>query len=317
MHKLIQYIKRFRELPKNLRIGIYCLTGAVFFLYYPLGMLMIHRVNDNLDFDYTRFKPENGSESVAAITALVNREVNDTRFTPKDPFFMPSAMLERMPAFQRGILAACSRFAVELGDSLGRVRGSSQIDSDIEKAAGLLKYSPDIWIYDFKTSILPTASSEKQYRAAVKSLVRYNTRLGKGEAVFEKRADNLYATLDRITADIGSASAALDEHVRHYSGGFFDTDADIIFYEVKGKMYAYYHIMKALQADYANVIRERQMQAAWDQTMASLGEVASQSHFFVFNGDPDSVFVNNLTSQGFFLLRARHQMRELTAILQK
>ena len=110
-----------------------------------------------------------------------------------------------MPNFQIGIIAALGRFAVEMTDQIGRTRGSSQADPDLDKAAGLLKYAPTVWIFDLSTSWAPTASSESQYRAARRALLAYNDKLAADKAVFERRADNLLATLDRFAADIGSA----------------------------------------------------------------------------------------------------------------
>ena len=43
--------------------------------------------------------------------------------------------------------------------------------------------------------------------------MRYNTRLGQGQAVFEKRADNLLEALNRIAADLGSSSADISAYV--------------------------------------------------------------------------------------------------------
>src|SRR3546814_5432659 len=96
-------------------------------------------------------------------------------------------------------------------DQIGRTRGSSEADRDLDKAAGLLKFPGDVWIYDLSTSFLPTASSESQYRSARRALLAYNDRLAAGQAIFERRADNLLGTIERIAADLGSASSTLEE----------------------------------------------------------------------------------------------------------
>ena len=57
------------------------------------------------------------------------------------------------------------------------------------------------------------AASECQYRRAHGDLRRLQRTASQGQAVFETRADNLQATLDRISADVGSASAAIDQEV--------------------------------------------------------------------------------------------------------
>lgn len=288
----------------------------VFFIYYPIGMLAVHHINDEPDYDMSSYRLEGGSEAVSTAIGLVDRETAK-HWTPNDPFFYPGAALIRMPAFQRGIIASVARFSIELSDQLGRSRGSSQADPDLQKAAGLLNYSPNVWMWDFSVSLFPTASSEKQFREGMKALQRYNERLSKGEAVYEKRADNLMQALDHIALDLGSASAVIDTHIHEHSALSLHTSADV-FYTVKGRMYGNYMLLKALEKDFAPVIAERQLQTVWDAMLASLREGMESDHFLVINANTkDSIFANHLASEGFYLMRARTQMREATNILLK
>jgi hypothetical protein len=149
------------------------------------------------------------------------------------------------------------------------------------------------------------------------ALRNYNQRLGQGQAVFDARADNLLGTLDRITADLGSSSAATDQKVQ--AATFWpDFTADNLFYANKGRLYAYFLLLRALQVDFANVIRERQMDGAWTQMLESFRAAAALQPWVVMNGAPDGQLMpNHLTAQGFFLLRARTQLREISNILLK
>jgi hypothetical protein len=292
---------------------------AAVLVYYPAGMAWVHRIDDDTDFappaDSVR---EGASVAVATAIVLIEREVDVNRWTANDPFFMPTAALDNMPNYQQGIVAALSRFAIELTDQIGRTRGSSEVDADLERAAGLLKYSGTVWIFDLSTSWAPTASSEAQYRSAMRALKRYNERLAAGEAVFERRADNLLVTLDRIAADIGSSSAALDRHVREFSGGLVDTRADDLFYGVKGRLYAYYLLLRDLAVDYREVLDERQLAPTWELMLASFRTAAELDPWVIVNGAPDGQFLpSHLAVEGFYLLRARTQLREITNILLK
>ena len=67
-------------------------------------------------------------------------EVNRNGWPANDPFFLPGSILDNLPNYQIGIIQALSRFAVDMTDQIGRTRGSSQADPDLDKAAGLLKY---------------------------------------------------------------------------------------------------------------------------------------------------------------------------------
>lgn len=308
------------SLPERFRIPkiVWVLVIApIFLIYYPIGMVVVHRIDDSAELDNSAYRVENGSESVSAAIALVEREVKKHHWTPNDPFFYPGAALVRMPAFQRGLIASVARFSIELSDQIGRSRGSSQIDADLQKAAGLLNYSPNVWMWDFSVSWFPTASSEKQFEEGTKALARYNQRLGSGQALFERRSDNLMQMLDRIASDLGSASAVIDDHIQKSSAFAFTSSANV-FYATKGRMYGNYILLKAMEKDYAALIAERQLQTVWDAMLESLKEGMGFSHFLVINANPkDSIFANHLASQGYYLLRARTQMREITNILLK
>ncbi len=291
----------------------------IFGLYYPVGMLIVHKVDDNLDYQAGAGEAAPGaSKTVAMAAALIQREVDRNGWVANDPFFMPGAMLDNMPNYQLGMIHALGRFAFEMVDQIGRTRGSSQTDSDLQEAAGLLQYSGTKWIFDFSTSLLPTAKSEDQYRKARRALISYNTRLGQGQAIFERRADNLLSTLDRIALDVGSASAAIDRQIHEGSGLWIDTQSDDVFYSVKGQAYAYYMLLRELRADYANIVRDRELGAAWDQMLASFAAAADLRPLIVHNAKPDAVILpNHLASMGFYMLRAHAQIRELSNILLK
>lgn len=282
-------------------------------VYYPAGMALVHKIDDNPNFagDY-----QGGSHSVSTAIGLINREINQNRWTANDPFFLPGAALDNMPNFQTGIVYALSRFAIELSDQIGRTRGSSQVDPDLDNAAGLLKFRGDKWVFDPSISLLPGVSSEQQYRQAIAALERYNQRLTEGQAVFERRTDNLQETLNRFANDLGSASALIDDKVDAPS--LFDRTADDVFYATKGRLYAYSLILRDLGTDFEQVINERQVAPAWAEMIGSLQAASALDPLVVVNGSADGIiFPNHLAGLGFYLLRARTQMREISSILQR
>jgi hypothetical protein len=308
--------------PKRRRRWLRPALWALLFVlvvYYPLGMVWFHKIDDNVDYAPApdAVAPP-ASRAVAMMAALVNREVDVNGWVANDPFFKPSYMLDNMPNFQQGMMSAMARFAFELTDQIGRSRGSSQADPDLQNAAGLLQYPGNVWIWSPTTSLLPTATSEQQYRKAYNSLLSYNRRLAAGQAVFERRSDNLMATLDRVALDLGSSSAVLERHVAEQSGAVLDFEADDVFYSVKGQIYAYYLVLRELKEDYAGVVRDRDVGRVYDQMLESLRQAAQLQPLIVFNSRPDATFApNHLTSIGFYLLRARVQLREVTNILAK
>lgn len=301
---------------KPLAIAI-VLFGA---LYYPIGMAIIHKIDDDLDYRAEPADLEQGSSyTVATMAALLEREIDQNRWTPNDPWFMPTAGLDNMPNFQLGMVEALSRFSVELLDQIGRVRGSSAADENLDKAAGHLKISGTKWAWDFSVSWLPTTPAEAEYMAARRELLAYNERLAGGSATFDRRADNLQATIERVAADLGSASQGMADHVRDHAGGlWFDFQVDDEFYRVKGKAYAYYLIFRDLGRDYEEILAERNLVRPWNDMLSVMRTLAGLDPLIVVNGSPDGfIFPSHLTSQGFYLLRARTKLKEISNILLK
>ncbi|MEH6474544.1 MAG: DUF2333 family protein [Sneathiella sp.] len=292
---------------------------ALVFVYYVGGMMWVHTIDDDVKFTPgTENEVTGGSRTVEMMAGLIDREVIQNVWTTNDPFFMPGTLLDNMPNYQQGIISALARFSFELTDQIGRTRGSSQTDPDLQITAGLLQYPADVFEWDPTVSLLPTASSETQYKKARKSLINYNKRLSEGRAVFEKRGDNLQATLDRIALDLGSSTAVIDKHIAENSGAYIDFLADDLFYGFKGQSYAYYMLLTAMSVDFENLIRERELGNAWAQLLSSFRSIVELDPYVISNAKTDGqLFPNHLAVQGFYILRARTQLKEISNILLK
>ena len=285
-------------------------------LYYVGGAIWVHKIDDDPTFAAEMVVPDSASRAVAVAADLIDREVNQNRWVANDPFFQPGYLLDNMPAYQTGIVGAVGRFTTELRDRVARVRGSSGVDPDLESAAGRINYPGDEWIFEWSgTPVQP--SSESQYRRGLEDLRRYNERLAQGQAIYERRADNLLATLDRISNDLGGDSAALTREVDEGTSNFLDFNADNLFYGIKGKLYAYYLILRELEKDFAPVIQEKNLQASWAELLTSLRLGATLHPWVVSNGPLDSAATpNHLAGEGFLLLRVRTKLEEIIDILR-
>jgi hypothetical protein len=321
----VQPRRRWRFLPpfsaggKRRRIVLWSLAVLLLLilLYYPVGALIVDNIDDDPNLAPAQVEP-NTSRSVAVAAALIDREVNQHSWPANHPWFLPGAVLDNMPNYQEGIIQALRRFTLEMTDQIGRARGSSQADPDLEQARSSLNYASDVWVWNISVSIFPTATSPQQYRAARVALLNYNKRLAAGTAVFDRRADNLLATLDRMAKDVGSSSAALEQQIEQHSGDWFDFQADDRFYRTKGELYAYALLLRELGKDFDPVIKERGLQTVWANMIDNLVTAAELHPWVVINGAPDSqVLPSHLAAQGFFLLRARAQMYEIMDILTK
>jgi len=283
--------------------------------YYGIGAVVVHDIDDDVAFTPPAVT-EGGSEAIDTAAALIFREIDANGWTANDPFFLPGWVLDNMPNFQQGIIYALSRFTAEMADQVGRARGSSQVDPDLDRASGLLRYPGDRWYFDFSAGLAPQAPAESQYREAARRLLAYNERLVSGDAVFDRRADNLLRTLDRIAADLGSSSAVIADHIAADEAFLLNFRSDDIYYATKGRLYGYAMVLEALGRDFADVIAATGLQAVWAQMIESLKTAAALQPLVVTSGAPDSqTMPSHLAAQGFFLLRARTQLREVSNVL--
>lgn len=294
------------------------LLSTLVVFYYVIGMIWVHRIDDDLNFAVNVEQVDPGQSHAVAITAaLIEREVNQHDWVANDPFFLPSSLLDNMPNYQMGIILALNRFSLELVDRIGRTRGSSEADTDLDLVNSSLRISGTRWVWNPSVSVLPIAPAEDEYRKARKALLAYNARLGQGTAVFDRRTDNLMATLDRIALDIGSSSATLETTIAR-SGAIIDAHADDDFYRVKGQLYGYYMILRGLQKDFEPIIAEKKVGALYEEMLKSFAKGARLDPFAIMNMEADGLFFpNHLAAQGFYLLRARTQLREITDALLK
>lgn len=295
--------------------GIVAAILFILIVYYPLGMLVFNEIDDDLDLaPSAQYAVPGGSQAVAIAASVTMREAE--RWIANKPFWHPSAPLDNTPNFQLGIMYAVSRFALELGDHLGRVRGSSAINDNVDRAAALLKYDGTVWYWGHG-NIWPEAKAETQYKRGVDALLAYNRDVASSTATFERRADNLVVLLDRIAADLGSASSVIEARVAA-AGGHFDSQADDVFFNVKGKMYGYAVILNAVGQDFSTVIEDRRAGEIWTEMLTSMRTGAAMDPLIVINGAQDSTLSpSHLATLGFYLLRARTQLRELGDTLQK
>lgn len=285
------------------------LVGAAL-VAYGSGIVLSETIDDSADFAPGPVA-ERESRAIAMAAQLVFREVEQHKWVANDPFFQVTWALDNMPAFQQGIVAAVSRFTSATNELTIRAGAP---DINLERAIGYFKYPGNVWMFDPSTSWAPTASSEKQYRAAARNLVLYNEYLASGEAMFDRRPEALRLLLARIGADMDAAAAELDAHMAEGRSALFDTQADDVFYAVKGRLYAYSLLMRELGGDFAPLLTQRDLAAAWLPMVDSLRRAAALEPLVVMNGAPDGTLLpSHLAAQGFHLLRARSQLAAIAA----
>ncbi|WP_018236571.1 DUF2333 family protein [Ensifer sp. BR816] len=225
--------------------------------------------------------------------------------------------LDNKASFQRGINQAVRRTTVELVDSLGRVRGTSGVNNDLQAARGNIQFDEETWYFGINP-FGPKTPTPSFYRAAERDLRKFNVSLGKCEAIFDGRSDNMVEFLDRIANDLGNTSAIIRERSEFHNGGWFDTRADDRFWFAFGQLYGYYGILSAAGADFENVVAQRGLMPIYTETMKQLRSALRIQPLIISNGREDGwIMPTHLATMGFYILRVRSNLVEMRDILAR
>jgi hypothetical protein len=225
--------------------------------------------------------------------------------------------LDNKASFQRGINQAVRRTTVELVDTLGRIRGTSQVDQNLQDARGAMQFDEETWYFGLNP-FGPKTPTPSFYRSAIRDLGNFNDRLGGCDATFDGRADNLLTFLDRIANDIGSTSDILRERSENYNLGWFDTRADDRFWFTYGQLYGYYGIMKAARADFDDIVKSRGLGPLWDRLDNQFRAALAIRPFIISNGrEAGWIMPTHLATMGFYVLRVRTNLTEIRDVLDR
>lgn len=278
--------------------------------------------------------------------ALIDMMVNENDWVPGAPMynlgffglvdFADTPWFDNKASFQTGMLRMVRRVSLDLADTLGRVRGTSQADPDLQAAQSRLRTNERAWVlnnpFDPQLQTVMQAASSS-YRGAIPLYQRYNQRLEACEALFDVRRDNLRVLLDRIAADLGSTASQLSARSKatewsperkafvDASGnnrGWFDFRADNLFHEARGQLFALHGLLQAVRVDFEAVSEGSDLDAVWDRMESHIADGARLNPWIVSNGAEEGVITpDHLSVMGEKVLRARANMVELREILDR
>ncbi len=225
--------------------------------------------------------------------------------------------LDNKANFQRGVNEAVRRATVELVDTLGRMRGTSGINNNLQSARSNMQYGEDKWYWS-TSPFGPLTPTPSVYRAAIKDLTNFNMELSVCATTFDARADNLREFLDRVASSLGSTSDILRERSENHGGGWFDTRADDRFWFAFGQLYGYNAILSGTRADFANVIKERNLGPLWDRLQGQFKSALKIQPAIISNGAEDGwIMPTHLATMGFYVLRVRSNIQEIRDVLDR
>jgi hypothetical protein len=286
--------------------SIALIAPLVIFAYYVIGGSVSNKIDKSTDFEITQSGNAHGLALVDASAALIYREVDDHIWTPNLPIIFPGYVLDNMPAFQTGIIRAERVLAHKL---------KKYFDSrDLEQAVDLLDYPTNVWLLSKTKNLALAPSSGAQYRKARQQLLRFNADLDKTHVDPRLLPD----LLETFAHKFGKIEDTVARHVQEESSAWIDLKADDVFYNVQGRLYAYYVFLKALAVDFESAIVDADQYHQWTSMMKNLEDALALEPSIVRNGAPDSSFApNHLLVLDDYVAKARYRLTDLTHALKR
>jgi hypothetical protein len=240
----------------------------------------------------------------------------------------PGLWMDNVPNHEFGQLQQLRDFTLALRNDFSRSGTQSADDVDLREAQPLLASPNDRWL-------LP--STEDQYRKAAQHIAAYRDRLAdpaRQDTQFYARADNLADWLGLVDKQLGSLSQRLTAAV---ASERVDTDLgndpsatqstprpavlpvrtpwtriDDNFYEARGQAYALLHLLKAIEHDFAQVLKDKNATPVLEQIIREL-EATQQPVWspVILNGSGFGLTANHSLAMSSYITRANAAIAEL------
>ncbi|HHL18441.1 MAG TPA: DUF2333 family protein [Thiothrix sp.] len=242
----------------------------------------------------------------------------------------PGVLMDNIPNWEFGVLTHIRDFSLAMRDDLSRSQSQSSENKNLVKAQIRFNIDSEKWM-------LPRAEGE--YNAGRKKVDAYIKELMEGKASFYARADNLRSLLNKIQKRLGSvaqnlsssvgrthinidlagdkaateANPAPDEHYTKTS--WFEIDN--VFYEARGQTWAILQILKAVEVDFAAVLKHKNALASVRQIIREL-EAAQQPVWspIILNGHGFGFVTNHSLVMASYVSRANAALIDLKNLLE-
>lgn len=225
--------------------------------------------------------------------------------------------LDNMPNWEFGALIQVRDMARVMRRDMSRSQSQSEDDPDLMRAEPQFNFDNASWA-------IP--ASEAEYRRGIRALQRYHDRLGKSEARFFARTDNLNYWLGDVHNRLGAMSQQLSQSVGRLqvqsAGGENErvktpwSKIDDVFYEARGGCWALIHLLRAAQHDFADVLAKKNAEASFQQVLREL-EATQETVWspMILNGSGFGMLANHSLVMANYISRANASMQDLRRLL--
>ena len=241
----------------------------------------------------------------------------------------PGVLMDNIPNWEFGVLTHIRDFALAMRDDLSRSQSQSSENKNLVKAQIRFNIDSEKWM-------LPRAEGE--YNAGRKKIDAYLKELTEGKASFYARADNLRSLLNKMQKRLGSVAQNLSASVGQTrvntdlagdsgaTGGHSATEhhvktkwfeIDNVFYEARGQTWAILQILKAVEVDFAGVLKQKNALVSVQQIIREL-EATQQALWspIILNGHGFGFVTNHSLVMASYVSRANAALIDLKNLLQ-
>ena len=275
-----------------------------------------------------------GSVTTAALMGVVDTLLTKPGGFTHNDVFPPGVLLDDMPNWEYGVLVQSRDLARAMRENFSRSQSQSTEDVDLVQAEPRLNFDSNSWA-------LP--ASESEYRDGLKYIHRYFDRLSdeqSPEAQFYARADNLRTWMGMVNTRLGSLSQRLSASVgkrrinTDLAGEVGATQStakpqeldvttpwleiDDVFYEARGSAWALIQFLKAVEVDFAEVLRKKNAQVSLQQIIRELeGTQETVWSPMILNGSGFGLLANHSLVMASYISRANAAIIDLRDLLSQ
>lgn len=321
-----------RGFGRTAAILLFLITVLIFFSVYwsneptqfSPSELTIGNENEGQDTDFI------GATSIATLINVAETLLNKPGGFLSNDIMPPGIYLDNIPNWEFGVLVQVRDFSRAFREGFSRSQSQSTEDIDLIVAEPLFNFTTDSWIFP---------ASESEYRQAILSLKSYQGRLAdpdNTEAQFYARADNLVSWFSNVESRLGSLSQRLSASVVQEREDLAGVpregsqkerevlvktawlEIDDVFFEARGATWALLHFLQAIQADFSDVIDDKNAGPSVRQIIREL-ESSQEALVFpvVLNGGGYGLFANHSLTIANYISRANAAIIELRNLLSQ
>lgn len=275
-----------------------------------------------------------GSATVATMITMADTLLNKPGGYLSNDVMPPTVLMDNVPNWEYGALVQMRDMARTLRNSMSRSQSQSSEDAALVRAENQFYFNNDSWI-------LPATESE--YRKGIAALEDYLQRLGRPEeedAQFYARADNVRTWLAEVETRLGSVSQRLSASVGKrqlniaLAGEAAATQStptapdgriktpwmqlDDVFYEARGTTWALLHLLRAIEIDFEDVLKDKNALVSLQQIIRELEPTQTTLWSpVVLNGSGFGMLANHSLVMGAHISRANAAIIDLRRLLDE